>query len=401
MVLTDTYTQIQSAFINPDINTIIVQGGTSSSKTYSTMQLLYLLAITNKKKELISVVSESLPHLKRGVIRDLQSILIGAERWSDNDFNKSESIYNAKYKQIEFFGADSGAKLHGGRRDYLFINEANHITETAFTQLSIRTRKKTIIDYNPTNEFWANDLIGKKGVAFIKVTYSDNNQLEQGIIDKIESRKYDKEGNITDWYKVYGLGELGSLEGTVYKNWEQVSKMPVQLKKEMGFIDFGFTNDPTAIGRAGLSDNELYVEELFYSTGLTNQDIAKIIIKNDLKHLTFICDGAEPKSVKELQQAGIKCYGVVKPKGSINYGIDLLEHKGFKIVNTSLNAIQELRSYTWKVDRLTGKPSNIPIDNFNHFLDGFRYYALEMLQVKAKPKATPITTRISRKDIYR
>ncbi len=390
MIFVETYDIILKAFLDPKYHTLIIQGGTSSSKTYSIMQLLYYFSLNNKKKELISVVSENMPHLKRGAIRDLKNILGSEQLWNDKDFNKTESIYICKNKTIEFFGADSPSKLVGARRDYLYMNEANHISKDAYDQLDVRTAKKTIIDYNPTHEFWADNLVGQEGVFFINVTYHNNKALAQKIIDKIESRKYNKDGSISEWYKVYGLGQRGTLEGAIYKNWKQVDSMPLDLSNEMGFLDFGYTNDPTAIGRAGISNNELYCEELVYEHGLTNPQIAHRIKAKNMQHLTYICESAEPKSIQELRDNGIDAIGVVKGKGSINYGIDLINVKGFYITKASLNGVNELRNYQWKKDKKTGKYTNIPIDDFNHFLDAFRYYALTCIDETLRPKAIPI-----------
>jgi len=377
MKLTTTYEKTQAAFVDPKIRYIINQGGSSSSKTYSVMQLLYLFAIRSKKNDLISIVSENLPHLKRGCIRDIKNILSKDGLWNDNNFNKSESILKIDNKEIEFFGADSSSKLHGGRRDYLFINEANNVSKESFDQLSIRTRKKIILDYNPTAEFWAHtDLIGRDDVAFIKTTYKDNSQLEQVIIDDIERRKYNQDGTISDWYKVYGMGELGTLEGAVYQNWKQCNDFPWESNKLTGFIDFGFTNDPASVGVAGIYNSEIYTKEFIYERGLTNQMLAQRIKDLKIDHLTFIADSAEPKSIAELQMLGISVIPAKKPKGSINYGIDLLKGFTINVTKDSLNAVKELRQYQWRKDKMSGKWLNEPIDDWNHYLDGLRYWAL-------------------------
>ncbi len=377
MKLTKSYNLIQKAFVDPNIRYIVQQGGTSSSKTYSTMQLLYLFSKRNKKTDVISIVSENLPHLKRGCIRDIKIILSRDNLWNDKDFNKSEAILKIDNKIIEFFGADSPSKMHGSRRDYLYINEANNVSKEAFDQLSIRTRKKIIIDYNPTSEFWAHtDLIGREDVAFIKTTYKDNSQLEQVIIDDIERRKYNRDGSISDWYKVYGLGELGTLEGAVYKNWKQSDSFPWEAKKLKGFIDFGFTNDPASVGVAGIYNGEIHTKEFIYKTGLTNKMLYERIKDLELDHLSFIADSAEPKSISELRGYGLSVTGAKKPKGSINYGIDLLKGFTINVTKDSLNAVKELRQYQWKKDKMTGKWLNEPIDDWNHYLDGLRYWAL-------------------------
>ena len=423
MELTETYTLTQEAFVNPNIRYIIQQGGSSSGKTYSTMQLLYLFGKRNNKPDLISIVSENLPHLKRGCIRDIKNILATDGLWSDKDYNKSEQILKVDNKIIEFFGADSPSKLHGGRRDYLYINEANNISYDAYTQLDIRTRKKVIIDYNPTKEFWANDLIGRPDVAFIKTTYKNNDQLEPQIIDSIERRKYNKNdlraaaklqhqleiaqesGDIksirainnklyeliTEWYKVYGMGEVGSLEGVVYTDWSQCDEFPWDANKIYGFIDFGFTNDPAAVGVAGVYDGEIYTKEYIYETGLRNKQLYQKICDLELNHLTFIVESSEPKSISDLKSYGLKVIPAKKPKGSINFGIELLQEYHINVTKDSLNAVKELRGYQWVKDKATGKYTNTPVDDDNHYLDALRYWALRNLDktVKTTTSAFP------------
>lgn len=405
MELTETYTMLQSAFVDPKIRYIVQQGGSSSGKTYSTMQLLYLFSMRNQKPDLINIVSENLPHLKRGCIRDIKNILASDNLWNDRDYNKTEQILKVKNKSLEFFGADSPSKLHGGRRDYLYINEANNISYEAYTQLEIRTRKKIIIDYNPNKTFWAHDLIGRPDVAFIQTTYKNNNQLEQVIIDSIERRKYNKSDLkevarlerlldnstsqqdrrlaenklyelITDWYKVYGLGEVGSLEGTVYTDWSQCDDFPWNASKLYGFIDFGFTNDPAAVGVAGVYDGEIYTKEYIYETGLRNKQLYERIKHCGIDHLTFIVESSEPKSISDLTSYGLKVIPAKKPKGSINFGIGLLKDYHINVTKSSLMAVKELREYRWIKDKMTGEYTNTPIDADNHYLDALRYWAI-------------------------
>lgn len=391
MILNKTFDKTLAAWIDPKIRYIVNQGGSSSGKTYSSMQLLYLFCKKNNKPDLISVVSENLPHLKRGCIRDMQNIMMNEGVWRQKDYNKTEQILSIDKKQIEFFGADSPAKLHGGRRDYLYINEANNIGYEAYTQLAIRTRKKIIIDYNPSCEFWAHtDLIGRDDVAFIKTTYRDNINggkycLEQSVIDEIERRKYNSDGKtISDWYKVYGLGEIGSLEGAIYQDWQQCDTFPWNGNKLAGFIDFGYTNDPAACGVACVYNGQIYTHELFYNKGMTNKAIADEIKRQKMAGITFIADSAEPKSIAELRSQGISVLPAAKGKDSILNGIDLVKEYKINVTKDSLNAVKELRQYQWTKDKLKGGFINVPIDDWNHYLDGLRYWALIKLKKAGK-----------------
>jgi phage terminase large subunit len=351
-----------------------------------------------------------MPHLKRGIIRDFQNLMGKEGLWKRENYNKSEQVYNLNNTTFEFFGADSADKLRGGRRDILFLNEANNISYEAYNQLSIRTREKILIDYNPVCDFWAdelllNDLIEKKkyfdlfadGVAFLRTTYRDNETLEQSIIDEIEKRK------ITDpsWYSCYGLGLKGTLESAIFHNWKQCDEFPAGGRYECLFLDFGFTNDPTSIGKASIVDGEIYCEELLYNTGMTNYNIASWLKLNKLDKLEIISESAEPKSIEELRRHGIRrIYPVNKSELSVNAGIDLLRQYKINITSKSLNAIKELRFYKWKENKLsaTSKYLNVPVDNWNHFIDGLRYWAMTKL---TKRTVIPIIATMKSKENVR
>ena len=198
----------------------VVQGGTSSSKTYSIIPTLIMYAVNNKGAE-ISIVSESIPHLRRGAIRDFLKIMIAIGN-SLNGWNKSTLTYTfSNGSFIEFFSADQSDKLRGARRDILFVNEANNINWESYHQMSVRTRKFIYIDYNPTQEFWAHtELIGRDGTDFVILTYKDNEALEPAIVKEIEAAR-DKASESpywANWWNVYGLGQTGSLQGVIFSN---------------------------------------------------------------------------------------------------------------------------------------------------------------------------------------
>ena len=361
----------------------VVQGGTSASKTFSIIPLLVQYAIQNKGIE-ISIVAESIPHLRRGALRDFQKIMLWTNNWDDVKFNKSTLTYSfSNGSHIEFFSVDQPDKLRGARRDVLFINEANNVNFEAFQQLAIRTKRFVYIDYNPTSEFWAHtELIPQPNTDFVKLTYKDNEALEPAIRQEIEAAeaKAKTSDYWRNWWQVYGLGEVGSLQGVVFDNWRQVDNVPEGAEYLGTGLDFGFTNDPTAAIDLYRYDGQVYLDEVVYQTGLLNNDIARL-----LKGKYIIADSAEPKSIAEMRRAGVNVHPADKGRDSINAGIAILQEYTLHVTARSLNLIKELRSYTWEKDR-TGNKTNKPIDAFNHAIDALRYIAMKRLGNKKAPQ---------------
>jgi phage terminase large subunit len=254
----------------------IVQGGTSSSKTFSIIPLLISYAIETPNSE-ISIVSESIPHLKRGAVKDFISIMVMTGKYKDSSFNKSDLKYrfgNGSF--IEFFSVDQPDKLRGARRDILFINECNNIHFEAYNQLAIRTKKFIYLDYNPTSEFWVHtELMNDPDSEFIILTYKDNEALAPALVKEIEKAKEKAKFSAywANWWSVYGLGQVGSLEGVIFSNWSQIDTVPEGAKLIGYGMDFGFTNDPTTLIAVYRFNDCLVVNELIYKTGLLNSDI--------------------------------------------------------------------------------------------------------------------------------
>jgi phage terminase large subunit len=374
--VTSVFSKNVFAFID-NARYIVNQGGTSSSKTYSILQLLLLIA-TRKDGILISVVSESMPHLRRGAMRDFINIIKENGIYSEDIHNKSTNEFLIGKSKIEFFSADQSSKLRGSRRDVLYVNECNNITLQSFNELAIRTRLCAFLDFNPVSEFWVHtDILPdtSKNIAFIKSTYRDNEHLQPAIVQDIESRK-ERDPN---WWKVYGLGEVGSLEGVVFNNWRICDAVPESPKRVIG-IDFGFSNDPTVIVSVSISDGKLYWDELLYRTGMTNSEIAGFIKQSDeCKGAIVVCDSAEPKSIHELNLAGIRAIGADKGADSVRTGIDKIQQHDLLVTRRSVNGIKELRNYRWAVAK-DGKPLNTPIDFWNHFIDASRYASSYLLK---------------------
>ena len=355
----------------------IIQGGTSASKTYSILAVLIDKAIRTPNLE-ISVVAESIPHLRRGALRDFIKILKWTNRYYDDNFNKSLLTYQLKNgSTFEFFSADDSSKLRGARRDILYINECNNVTFESYNELSIRTKKEVYLDFNPANEFWVHtELKDESDSDFIILTYKDNEALDESIVTQIEKNR-DKAKTSSywaNWWKVYGEGQVGSLEGVVFSNWKQIDLIPTEAKLIGIGLDFGYTNDPTAIIEIYKHNETRIVNQFVYQTGLLNSDIAKLLPNN----VPIYADSAEPKSIEEIRRYGKTIKAVTKGKDSINYGIDVMQRQNYLVTSNSSNLIKELRSYCWDTDK-TGMRLNKPIDHFNHAIDALRYHEMETL----------------------
>ena len=360
----------------------IIQGGTSASKTYSILAVLINKALLIHGIE-ISVVAETIPHLRRGALKDFLKIMKWTGRFFEDRFNKSLLRYEfANGSVIEFFSADDSSKLRGARRDILYINECNNVTFDSYNELAIRTRKEVYLDFNPANEFWVHtELKDEPDSDFLILTYKDNEALDQSIIEQIEKNKEKAKTSTywANWWKVYGEGQLGMLEGVVFSNWKQIDTIPKEAKLLGIGLDFGYTNDPTAIIEIYNYNGQRIVNELVYQTGLLNSEIAKLLPK----HVPVYADSSEPKSIDEIKRFGVIIKGVTKGKDSINYGIDVIQRNEYLVTANSGNLIKELRSYVWDTDK-QGKRLNKPIDFNNHAIDAFRYHEMETLGIGAQ-----------------
>jgi phage terminase large subunit len=361
----------------------IIQGGASASKTISILILLLEYATANDNK-LITVASMNLPHLKRGALRDFKNILTENKLWQyyQIEYNKAGSVFTLfNGSVIEFIALDE-QKARGARRDVLFINEANLINYETFEQLEIRTRDFIIIDYNPTYEFWAHKKLVQKrdDVDFIICTYKDNEALEQSIVDTMERRQHE-----TNWWLVYGLGQTGKVEGLVYGNWQQ-TELP-DYAELIGYgLDFGYTNDPTAIVAVYKADNSFILDQVCYQKGMFNKDIAEVIKQNGLENVLGVGDSSEPKSIAEIAKEGVKIIGATKTsqdktKTYNQWAISKIQEMNVKYTTRSLNLHEEVMSYMWKTDK-AGESLNVPNDGNDHCLDAAKYRLVETLAPK-------------------
>lgn len=376
--ITNIFIRNQRAFLNPEKRIAMNQGGTSSSKTFSTMQLLAYIAENSKKKRLISIVSESMPHLKRGCIRDFQNIM--GEDFDDSRFNKTDKIYHFDNVDMEFFPADNSAKLRGGRRDILYINECNNISYNSYNELQVRTKEFTILDYNPVSDFWAMEIKNDPEVEFIHSTYQDaKHVLPPSIVESIESRR----AKDTNWWRVYGLGEVGNIEGLVHSTFTQTESLPDGGLEFYG-LDFGFSNDPTALVKCVIKGDNLYSDQLIYEKGLTNDQIAKRLESFGVRkgYDEILADAAEPKSIEEIKAYGYNIKAAPKGPDSVLAGIQKLNQYNQYWTKRSVDGIKEQRNYRY-IETNDGKITNKPIDDFNHLMDARRYALVGKLNIKS------------------
>ena len=357
---------------------LINAGGTSSSKTYSICQLL-LLKACSEPNSVITITGESIPNLKKGAYRDTENIVFNTKGLNEyiESWNKSDRIiYFKNGSLIEFVSNLDEQSAKNGKRDYLFVNEANGIAYSIFFQLAIRTRKQIYVDYNPSAPFWTHDkLIGTSAEsndlsASVKLIISDhrhNNFLTPEDHYKIENIK-DKE-----LWRVYARGLTGNLEGIIFSDWKEIPDDQFPDTDFWGGLDFGYTNDPTAGVKVAKVGNNIFIHELCYEAGIAPIQLKQIFELNGFTENTTIYTEHDPDMVSQLRGLGLYCLPANKGKGSINAGISKLKEYNVYYTSSSKNLAEERKRYMWVKDKITGKPTNSPIDTYNHLLDAIRY----------------------------
>jgi len=359
---------------NADRRYVVNQGGTRSSKTYSILQVLILKALESSIPLTISVVRKTLPALKKSVLKDFIAILESMQLYNPDDYNKTEGTYVLNSSVFEFFSVDNEQKIRGSKRNYLFLNEANELSYEDFFQLQIRTTEQIFADYNPSDNIsWIYDLIEQRSddVNFFKTTYKDNTFLNESIVLEIEKLRDTDE----DYYRIYGMGERGGSRELVY-NFHMCQRVPEYAQLLAIGVDFGFTNDVTAIVQVYRHEQSVYINELLYQTHLTISDITSILKQYGIDRQEMIADWSEPRSVEELKRAGFNIKSTTNK--SINQGIDVLKRFKIFVTEESTNVINEFQRYKWLKDK-DGVMLNKPIDAFNHAMDAMRYVALMKL----------------------
>ena len=374
---------------------VINRGGTRSSKTYSIAQLsaLWLMTGTLGEDEYVmsgtwSTVRKYRTTLDNTVIKAFEEIMHTEGWYSQVKHDKTRKTYKYKTRVVEFIGADDEQKLRGSKRKILYCNEANELGyKEEFFQLLMRTEHRIFLDFNPDDEdIWINTELEKRRAAdkgdveVIVSNYRDNTFLSQSLIEEIEYL----EDTDPEFWKIYGLGQYGNITGLIYEDVKIIKEVPTNARLIAYGVDFGYTNDPTVVIGVSREGDNVYIQEVEYSTGLTNQDITERITANglDLRD-EYICDSAEPKSIEELYRMGVNAKPAVKGKDSIVHGIQILKRYNLHVTENSLNVRSELRKYKWMVDR-TGRSLNKPVDKFNHAMDAIRYVALIHLNENLK-----------------
>jgi phage terminase large subunit len=359
---------------NADTDIIINQGGTSSGKTYSILQNLFLHAIENDRC-IITVAGQDIPNLKVGPIRDAHNIVDNTEGLNNYilEYNKSDRVFTfVNGSIIEFKSYDDSQDAKQGKRDYLFLNEANGVDKIIWDELYIRTKKKSYIDYNPNNEFWVHtELIGKPNVTLIISDHRHNTFLDQKIHDKIEAI------DDPELYKVYARGLTGKLEGVIFRDYNIVPGVPPDAKLIGYGLDFGFSNDPTALVALYSQSGELIIDELIYDRGLLNIRISDLMRELGVNG-RIVADSAEPKSIAELGAYGWQIEGAKKGPDSVRQSINTLKRYKINVTQRSSNLKKELNGYKWKQNK-DGKLDNEPVDFLNHAIDALRYASLNIL----------------------
>lgn len=371
----------------------VIQGGTSAGKTYAIIPVLIDRAMKAKYK--IMMVAETIPAVREGCFDIFKEIMQDTGRWVDSQYNQNRMEYRIEStgSRIQFKAFDSEGKAKAaGKRDILFINEANHVAFPIADALMIRS-KETYMDFNPDNEFWAHtEVLQEPNSELLILTYMDNEGLPKETLEDMLIKRskafYDPElpypalledDNVknaywANWWKVYGLGMTGSLQGVVFSNWDQVDEIPASAKLVAYGMDFGYTNDPTTLTAIYEYNSEYYFDELIYRHRMLNRDIDDEMTRLGVsKSVVIYADSAEPKSIAELKSYKWNIKGADKGKDSVNFGIDKMQEGRFYVTKRSLNIINELRGYRWDTDK-TGASLNTPVDHHNHAIDGIRYF---------------------------
>lgn len=355
-----------------------VAGGTSASKTISILVWCIDYA-QSVKNEIISVVSESFPHLEDGAMRDFKTIMKANGYWNENNWHETKHEYTfGTGTVLEFVSIDTYGKAHGPRRDVLFLNEANNISYQIADQLITRTRKIVWMDWNPVEEFWFyTEILGRRDdVDFITLTYLDNEALDESSKAEILTHIHNK-----SWWQVYALGQLGEIETRIYKGWKILDEIPHEARLERTGLDYGYTNDPTAIVDVYYYNGGYIFDEVTFQKGLSNAQIADIL-KNKERQVPIAPDSAEPKSNDELKAYKLTVLDVPKGKDSVRQGIQWVQDKRCSVTKRSVNLIKEYRNYVWLTDK-NGKVLNEPDHTWSHSMDAIRY-AMQTLKPKDK-----------------
>lgn len=358
-----------------------VAGGTSASKTVSIV--VWIIDYCQRKQwkeKTVHVVSESFPHLEMGVMEDFKNIMKDRGYWKDELWHQTKHEYTFETgNKLRFLSVDTYGKAHGPRRDVLFLNECNNMVYKIADQLMTRTREIVWMDWNPSEEFWfyTEILPHRTDVDFITLTYLDNEALDASTVTEIESHKHNK-----SWWQVYGLGQLGEIESRIYKTWPIIDEIPYEAKLVRRCIDFGYSNDPTALVDIYEYNGGYILDELLYRTGMKNPQIGATITTQDEQALV-VADSSEPKSIDEIEDCGVTIVAAEKGPDSIVNGIQIVQQQKISVTKRSRNVIKENKNYLWITDK-NDKIINVPEEGFDHAMDAIRYGITSLIRPKKK-----------------
>lgn len=367
----------------------VIQGGTSAGKTIAILAILIDTAIKNTMLE-ITIVGATVPHLKGGAMKDFLKIMKQTNRYKADNWNETNRKYTfGNGATIEFVNAD-GDKAVGPRRDILYVNEANLIDYNTYTQLSMRTSQDIYLDFNPVNKFWVHtEILTEPDSEMIILTYKDNEGIPENTLSDLLS--YRKKAETSDywnnWCKVYLDGQVGTLEGVIFQNWQTIDSIPVEAKLIGYGMDFGFTNDPTTLIAVYKYNNQLILDQLIYRKGLVNSEIAALIKQHNVQRGPIYADSSEPKSIKDIQGYGVGIYAVTKGPNSIKEGIQLMQEYEFLVTKHSTQLQEELTKYEW----MKKGDVNTPADAWNHCIDAVRYCVWMLLGSRAHSTVSSFT----------
>lgn len=375
MILRETTALKKMRALNKRI--AVIQGGTSAGKTFDQL-LIELNEAIVQDGILTTIMSDTMPNLRHGAMRDFITIAKETHVWDVSQWNSTYSTLTLPNgSAIEFYSAETEDAL-GARRDRLFVNEANRISWETFSQLEIRTKQKITLDFNPVNEFWAHtELLKRSDVDFLKLNYLDNEALDPEIVKALEMRRGDGTSN---WWRVYGEGEIGSLEGNVYSGWIAVDEIPESCVLKRYGVDFGFTNDPTAVVAVYEDENQgIWLKTILCDNKILTPDL--IARLKELPDALFVCDNARPEIIAEMQASGLRAIGSNKTAGEKmngkRYNIELVQRRTVHYLREDKQLEREFLTYAWRKKK-TGEMLDEPVDGNDHLMDAIAYAVRDM-----------------------
>lgn len=375
MAITTALNKIKATLFEPTPYKVI-QGGMSSGKTFGILTLLISYAQTYSDS-IITVVGLSYGHLKDGAARDFKKILKEVNIYEDERWNKSEMTYLFPNGSVIEFRSVDKMGAHGPRRDVLFVNEANGIAYDVFDQLASRTKDFSIIDYNPSAKFWAHEQLVEKqpdDTSFLVLTYKDNEALSEREIANIESHKPKDGEEPSNWWTVYGLGQIGSLEGNVYAGWVELDREQIESEGKLirYGLDFGFGHPTAMTAIYENEDGSLGVVEKIYKQNILSSDYPRLLKDFDIDpNVLIVADSARPEIIADIRNAGYRIVPANKDAGSVMRGIDRVKERQIHFNGENLK--KEYLSYAWRKKRSTGETIYEPEKSDDDLMDSLRY----------------------------